>query len=361
MRAVSGPASDPIAWDDQLLRGFRFACQPNCGLCCFAEPRLSPTEVTKLTADPTPISLVQDPDGYAHLPGFPNGGSCRYLVNCRCSIRARRPPVCVRFPVHIHGGPGGWQFSVVLSCPGLSLDGFERWAGSRPPLDVPIGLDEETASARATVNSVEARILWEEARRRRSSAQRRMIREGRWIEPAELRSTLRDRTFRPNVTDLPGEELPEMGSAEELLPIFYDGRPGPVALSGHPGGWQLSELSPSGGPAGWTDVVPVPKQLPKLDGPAERLLSGYLGYWVARAAFFDHVLWQAVQLEDGETILDLAAAELKWIAATVLARAQVRARSRGRFSDALGAADIQLGISATDADLLDRPDLGARL
>ena len=147
----------------------------------------------------------------------------------------------------------------------------------------------------------------------------------------------------------------------DRLPLWYDRRASPIAFASGLGGWDLLELAPTGGVRRSWGVVPPPERLPRLRPGAARRLERYLAYWLARDALFGAVLPEMASADDDAPVSAWVERELRTIGATVLARADVRARwSRGTV-DALTEDDIYDGIRATDQDLLDRPGWGDRL
>ncbi|HTT15724.1 MAG TPA: YkgJ family cysteine cluster protein, partial [Thermoplasmata archaeon] len=105
--------------DVALVQGFSFACRPDCGLCCFASPRISPGEQHALrVVAPQATFVGRGRDRY--LSARPDGGACQFLANLRCGVHAQRPAPCREFPITVHLGER-LQASVVLSCPGLDL------------------------------------------------------------------------------------------------------------------------------------------------------------------------------------------------------------------------------------------------
>ncbi len=163
----------------------------------------------------------------------------------------------------------------------------------------------------------------------------------------------------PDDRDFPAQALPDLEAGVENLPIFFDGRSGPVALAEDLGGWRILEVAAEGGYE-TLEVVPPPTRAPRLSEGAEDLLRGYLRYVLRRDAFLAAVQFDAAEEDDG-TVLEWTDAALRELGATVLARASVRARLNGAGDRPLTAADLDAGIRATDQDALDRPSWGDRL
>jgi hypothetical protein len=157
---------------------------------------------------------------------------------------------------------------------------------------------------------------------------------------------------------LPGG-LPSVEDGLERLPMYFDGREGPVVLAQGEDGWEALELSPEGGAAS-VGLSPLPDEVPVLQGDAEQLLAGYLRYWIARDCFLAAVHQEMLARARG-TVVEAALEELRALASDVMARACVRARLRGEEGTRLDPDDIERGIRATDQDWLDRPTWGSRL
>jgi Fe-S-cluster containining protein len=348
--------SPPLVLDTTLLRGFRYACRPDCGLCCFAEPRVEPAERSRLIQlDPT-VRFIEG-DGASFLASRVDGGACQLLTEARCTVHAARPHPCREFPVHVQLGTR-LQASLVLSCPGVELAGLlgDGDRAERPP---PLGLREEIDAVKERLEPAVARRLVE-SRRRYARIVRTLTRAGRWVDEGEVRRKLGAQLPLPDADDFPVVDPPSVEEGIERLPIFFDERPGPVALAGGLGGWEVVELRPTGGVARHLGVVPPPDQPPRLEADADRLLRGYLRYFLERDLLFGYVLPRMTDREVG-TVLDHVAEELRTIGATVLSRAAVRSSIRGRSGGPLSAAELADGIRATDQDLLDVATWGDRL
>jgi Fe-S-cluster containining protein len=342
--------------DIALLAGFRFRCRPDCGLCCYATPRVEPDERERLVQIAPEASFVgRVPDRF--LAARPEGGACQFLHENRCAVHDARPHPCREFPVAVHVGTR-LQATVVLSCPGIEPEGL--LGPGTDAAEAPESLRPELTAIRERLDATTARRLGEAARRRRR-AQRALERSGRWESEEAVRDRLRHDLPRPGAREFPVEEPPEAGVGLDRLPLYFDGRRAPVAIAVALGGWELLELRESGGVARSIGVVPPPNRPPAVDDRGERLLERYLDYWLRRDALFGTVHLAMLESSDGSPVGDWVSAELRAIGATVLARADVRARSRGRSAGVLREADVWDGIQATDQDLLDRPTWGDRL
>ncbi|MCI4372375.1 MAG: YkgJ family cysteine cluster protein [Thermoplasmata archaeon] len=342
--------------DTALLRGFRYGCRPGCGLCCFAQPRADPEERRELLRI-VPTAEFVGSGGVSYLRAHADGGACGLLEDLRCSAHGVRPHPCQEFPIHVHVGTR-LQASLVLSCPGVDLDSLldsAPYAG-RPPA---VGLDSELASVERRVGPTLGRRL-QDASRRRGRIVRALEREGRWVEEEDVRRTLRSKIPTPAAVDYPVDDPPSAEDGLELLPIYFDGRPGPVALAGGMGGWEAVELRTSGGIERHLGAVPPPSSPPPLSPPAEKLLTGYLRYFLERDLLLASVLPRMSELPEG-TVTDWVEDELRSIGAIVVSRAVVRAKVAGAREGPLTASAVADGIRATDQDLMDVGTWGDRL
>jgi Fe-S-cluster containining protein len=347
----------PLPLDTTLLDGLSFACRPDCGLCCFASPRVEPAEAAAIRAARPDLSLVEiGRDRF--LAARPDGGACALLADLRCTLHDRRPGPCREFPVTVHVGER-LQATAVLSCPGL------RWTEAlvgrpvAPPASGAFGLEAELAAVRRRIGPPVRRRLEAAARRRRRIV-RSLEDDGRWEDEDDVRAALgrdlpmpRDGAFWP-------EDPPPESDGLVSLPLFFDRRAGPVAIAAGVGGWKLLELSAEGGVRAELGTYPAPDRVPELEPAGRDLLRGYLAHWLARDAFFGYAVLVAERSGSG-SLREVAARELRAIGATALARALLRARARRSGPYRLSAEDVADGIRATDQDLLDRPTWGDRL
>ncbi len=341
--------------DLELLRGLRFECRPDCGLCCYAEPRLRPPEKARLLQI-APAAEIVAYGGDEFLAARSQGGACQFLTDRRCTVHAARPAPCREFPVTVHIGRR-LQATAVLSCPGIDLGFLAGWTGARAG-GTP-GFETEVASVTARLGPSTARRQTE-ALRRRARIAHRLTAERRWVEDEAVREILRHHPARPGPEDFPVDPPPEIEEGLDRLPLFFDARPGPVALSDGLGGWNLSELRPEGGVERTLAVVPAPDRPPVVSTEGGEMLGGYLNYWLERDALFGIVHLAMTEAGDGD-VEEWVRAELRSIGATVLARADVRRRARDQAPGPLSAAEVLDGVRATDQDLLDRSSWGDRL
>ena len=342
--------------DERLLGGFSFACRPDCGLCCFASPRITNDDRRALLAiAPAAEIVARGRDRF--LAARPEGGACQFLQANRCGVHGGRPTPCRQFPIHVHVGER-LQATLVLSCPGLDLRGLAVPPAERRHRPA-IGLDDELGAVRGQIQGeTEERLV--QARRRRRRIVRRLESQGRWIPESEVRVALDSRIPLPSPRQFEVEDPPSAEDGLEQLPLFFDGRPAPVAIARSLGGWEILELRSEGGVERALGVYPPPDRPPVLSAEGERRLTDYLRYWLERDALFGTVLFEMVESDEG-TALEWVESELLRIGAITVARASVRARLRGEDGRRLAEDDIDRGIRATDQDLLDRPTWGDRL
>lgn len=340
--------------DERLLSGFSFGCLPNCGLCCFASPRVSPEEEGRLRSA-LPHLEVASSGRDRLLAARPDGGACHLLRQLSCSAHRLRPVPCREYPVTVHVGTR-LQASLVLTCPGVSLGGL-RDSGNGRAITPATGFDSELASVRARLGAEAERRLTNTTRRRRRLAAYHSH-EGRWTDEEEAREQLLRRRLVPDASEYRPQSLPSVEEGLELLPMFFDRRSGPVAISDSLGGWDLRLLSEEGGSDTLGVFVP-PTIAPGLSLEGRILLEGYLRYWLLRDAFL-----AAVQLslsDRNEPSVEQAALHDLWtIGSDVMARAAVRSKLRGGSGTPLSPEDVGFGIRATDQDWLDRPTWGER-
>lgn len=350
------PAEPGPDLDFRLLGGFRFACRPDCGLCCYAEPIVSPSERSALLRIVPEAEFVRR-GADEFLRSAPDGGACGLLAQNRCRAHAARPSPCREFPITVHLGTRA-QATLVLSCPGLDLAPLDRYRGSADT-SPPRGLDGEISAVRDRAKAGIARRV-EEGMRRRRRIVRRLSAESRWEEEEAVRERLRRSLPRPGPEEFPAEEPPDLDEGLESLPLVFAERAGPVGLARGLGGWEMVELRPEGGIAAPLGVVPPPTRPPSMSEEAERRLEGYLRYWLERDALFGYLHLAMLDSSAG-TVGEWAEAELARIGATALSRAAVLARLLPGGAGPLSAAQMEAGIRATDQDLLDRPTWGSRL
>jgi Fe-S-cluster containining protein len=346
----AGTAAPDI--DVDLLTGFGFRCRPDCGLCCYAEPRVLAAERTRLVQiAPATDFLGTGSDRFIASQG--EGGACGLLSDNRCGAHRARPHPCREFPLTVHVGDR-LQATVVLSCPGVELAVL-----GDPSRAESSGFPTELAALRERLDAPTSRRL-EASRRRRRKVQRALSDEGRWEEEDDVRLRVERSLPTPSADDFPVLDPPAAEEGLNLLPLFFDDRAAPVALAQGLGGWELLELRPQGGVARTLGVVPPPDRMPSLAPDAARLLRGYLGYWLRRDALFGTVHLEMLRSPDDRTVTESIEQELRGIGALVLARAEVRAKLRRNPVDRLTAAELADGIRATDQDLLDRDTWGDR-
>lgn len=341
--------------DTALLDGFSFRCRDDCGLCCYAEPRVRPPERAALVRIVPEAEFVELDRG-TFLASRADGGACGLLEDRRCTAHTARPAPCREFPVTTHVGTR-IQATLVFSCPGLDLGPLETWRpGGRGD---PSGLDDEVGVLRSRIDGSTTRRLAEAGRRRMRVA--RILRsDDRWIEEEDVRKELGRALPTPGPEDFPVDDPPAAEDGLDDLPLFFDGRDGPVALAADIGGWHLLELRAGGAVERTIGVLPPPTTMPSTTPGAAAVLEGYLRYWLERDLLFGTAHLAMIESDSGD-VTEWVSAELRAVGATVLARADVRARARHGERRRLTADDVRDGIRATDQDLLDRDSWGDRL
>lgn len=335
--------------DTSLLDGFRFACRPTCGLCCFASPHVPLEERAAL------LAAVPDALGAAsgdHVPARAGGGACRLLSLSRCTAHAARPAPCREFPVSVHLGPRA-QATLVLSCPGLDLTALAPARPDRSPAG-PVGLETELAAARATLDRLDPR-----AERRARRGWREAL-DALGVEDPLALAERREAAATPlnvSATALRDEGLPDEADGLENLPLFHDDRFGTVAIAGSGAEVDLLVLRESGGVDRRLATYPRLERRPALDPSASEILEGYRAHLLARDGVVGAAALRA--LEAGPPGLSAALGlEVDAVLGATLARAAWRQQLEGRSGGSLEAAAVLAGIRATDADFLDRPTIG---
>ncbi len=345
--------------DLALVQGFRFACRPDCGLCCYASPGVRADEEPGLRTA-APVALISEGPGDWRLRQQGPGGACALLAANRCRAHTVRPFPCRTFPLHVYLGARP-QVSVVLSCPGLDLERWSAEPADRPPIPPTDAFPSEREALRRRWRSPGASAGWDRARRTRSQLLERFERRPGF----EDLETLRER-FR---TEVPLPRSPEEGEALEvaeadgldLLPLYWDGPEGPVALSASPGGLELLRLRPTGGVRERLGTYSEQFAPERISEAAKARLRRYGRYLLDRDHFLDSAALEWRERRYSEPLSDTLGRCLAEALATVLTRGAARARSAGRPVDPIGPETVLEGIRATDADLLDRPALGAVL
>ncbi len=341
-----------LALDVGLLRGFRYRCRPDCGLCCFTSPAVTPDEWRGLRTLQPQLTAVRSGREVC-VAARPDGGACSLLLERRCTAHVARPAPCREFPLSVHVGER-LQATVVLSCPGVELSGLLSGALTSPP----VGFEEELAALERRLGP-DADRRRADAIRRRRKVQRLLEADGRWEDEERSRSVLGPRLSVPGPEFFPATPPPPIDGPWEELPMYFDGRAGPVALGERSDGWEAVELSATGGGTSLGVAVP-PQRPPEIDAGGRALLLSYLRYWLSRDAFFG-----ALHLELLETRAGPAQAEasrtLSEIGASAISAAHVRAQFRRGAVGPLRVDDIERGIRAVDLDWVDRATWGGRL
>jgi|SRR5579875_870280 len=340
--------------ETRLIEGFDFVCRPGCGLCCFTTPRVDDREAAQLRRALPSAPLIQLADGEVGIESRPYGGACQFLSGSRCGIRRLRPSPCRIFPLTVHLGFRA-QASVVLTCPGVSL---EPLAGRRSPPRG--GFESELEAVRARLEVDGAERL---ARYRAEFEARRAARGFPGPTEAEagaLRTRLHAWVDTLDPQTVPTGEIPPVSEGLERLPLIPSPTAGPLALGRRGPRWLLLELRAEGErPRVRTSARPPGRSLIRT-ADAERLWRGYLHYWVERDALLGIVEAAMAPSDPIEFEQGLRAA-LEEIAGEVLDRGGFLAPVLGATEGGLDVQAISLGIRATDMDLLDRPSTGERL
>jgi Fe-S-cluster containining protein len=339
--------------DADLLRGFIFACRPGCGLCCYASPAVAPTERARLIEIAPEVEL-EEADGFSTIPSRPNGGACAFLSDARCRVHAARPFPCRTFPVTVHVG-SRVQASLVLSCPGLSLEPLDGWANGTPPKAGPVGLETELLAVEEELAQSPLRRWTEEGARG----------EARWLAGRSAGESASERiraaVLAKGLSALPAaaasDDLPSAVEGWENLPLFYSVPHGPVALGRVAGGIEAYALSESGRTPRSLGAWPTaPSDVPLTSGAARRL-EGYLRYALARDQLLSSVAAERPP-SDLTAWSERVREALGGARRNVLERALLRRRLEGGEDGPLETAEIDAGIRAWDAELLDRPVAG---
>jgi Fe-S-cluster containining protein len=340
--------------DLRLAVGFGFTCRPGCGLCCFTTPRVNRWDLVGIRREVPSAPLVEWEDGSVVIASRPFGGACHFLRSTRCGIRPQRPAPCRMFPITVHLGERA-QASIVLSCPGVSLDRLVDGPGA------PAGsLASELEAVRGQLAlEGEGRMakLKEEHRRRRAARGG----EGSAEEEAErLRQRMRRWLSLVEPTSMTRTAPPPVSIGIERLPLVFSGTERPWAMATRGRRWTLLELTAEGEPPREHWATSPPDRLPSIPDEARRLWKGYLNYWIERDQLIGFVE-AGFPDADEEKLGELLPSSLEEIGSTVLSRAWLLARARGSPAQSLSLSDVADGIRASDMDLLDQLSWGEQL
>lgn len=349
---------DPDALDVTLLNGFTFGCRPDCGLCCYATPAVTPTESAALLRIEPSLNLVPTGGAFHRISDRPDGGACQLLRTQRCRAHAARPYPCRTYPLSIHVGTRA-VVSLVLSCPGVGLGPLVRIGSGTTTSAGPEGLGPELRSAEAEARRAPLGAWRAAHARAEARVWRKLARRGSKEDPRAVVAELAARPPGPAPGWSEGFSVPPADAALEELPLFFDPRFGRVAIRSGPadGTWELLALREAGGIEERIGTFAVPEGPWHLEADAGWLLAGYQRYLLAR----DHLVWSTyLELDSGaeESFEARLRDHLVDAATEVLRRASVRALATGQPSGTLGVTEVEEGIRATDAEMLDRPTLG---
>jgi Fe-S-cluster containining protein len=347
--------------DTRLVQGFRFSCQPQCGLCCYTSPRIRPVEIRLLQAQNVPVTVIGKSSRGGWIPARRAGGACECLRRSRCQIYAYRPRPCRQYPLNLFVGDRA-QALLNLSCPGINLAPLHQaWSRAQIPPAPPRGLEAEF------------QVLWDRWEEFRTRGRRRG--GGKPGGPRFRHGALNG--LRRDVVDWVRcrvhQNLPEMSDADwppegpppaserlENLPLFRDPGRGVGGLRSGPRGWEGVLFRESGGIRGLLNPSKLPSYPPALSTGADRLLQGYLHYLVER----DHTLWLLANEGfggDGTTFANALRELLGVVTTEIVGRGWFLAKSGAGSRDPLGMETVATGIRAVDSDLLDIPTRGLLL
>lgn len=342
--------------DDSLLRGFRFACLPNCGLCCYATPAVSSAERPKLIAFDPSTPFLPGENGYSRVSARPGGGACHFLSGNRCRCHSIRPFPCREFPLSVHIG-SRVQASVQLFCPGVPIEPLIKWGEGAGPTAPPVGLDDELKNVMAEHSSAPVGKWVSEGKEIEASIRRRVEKHGEWLEPDALRADLF--ASLPGIQDLEfGSEVedPDEIPLDELL-LFRDEDAGISGLRRVRNGWEVLAMNEGGGVKEIVGVYQLPSEDIELEEKTSSLLRGFLAYALGR----DQLLWSVyMELQNYEdaTPFEIASAFLLEAATQAVTIGTTHALMHGRAGHTLSFEDLGVGIRPADMLLMDQPTIG---
>lgn len=354
----------PDGADFPLLQGFRYECLPGCGMCCFTSPAVRVSEQPRLLQLDPSTPLLERGDGWSVISSRPNGGACHFLESTRCRCHRVRPATCAEFPLTAHAS-SRVQVSLVLGCPGVSLEGLDTWAdgvGSGVPA---YGLGSELSTITHEIELASAAGEIARAAQRWKLMQRRVQRRTRRAGDDDPRAALYpipDAVVPTELSVPESVEGIETAEALEQLPLAYDPTWGRLSWRPAAGGVEFLSLEEPGGVGPRREVLPVPTRSPGLNAEALRRLKGYLGYVLARDETLGTAYSAYLESDDRSVPLsELLTTELHATAVQVVRMAHLRRSLAGEGRGVLRPGDIDRGIRATDMQLLDGPTAGLRL
>jgi hypothetical protein len=225
------------------------------------------------------------------------------------------------------------------------------------PTEAPIGLNFELGFIKAECERHPLSKWLAEGSKREKALQQKMMRKGLWTSPEDLRALFLEDMPLPGEGDFPVTPPPGEEEGIEALPLFFDERLGRVALRAKDEGWEALTIRETGGVKESIGCYKPPSQPPSLDEGAEAMLRGYLSYITRR----DTLLWAIcleLQNHPEVPIIEMFDAFLHEVGGQVLTRAWLRLQMEGNPRDTLTRTDVEKGIRAADADLMDQLTLG---
>lgn len=352
--------SIPQPLELSLLNGFAFTCRPDCSLCCFASPSISPQEHRDLLQIRPAGSFLEDEGGQAtNVRSRPQGGACTYLHHRRCGVYSARPFPCREYPLSVHIGSRP-QATLVLACPGISLAPLSQWSHGGPPSAPPQGLDSEIERVLAEAVRQPLDQWLKEGHRIEDRTRSRLLRAHRWDAAEDLRARVISDLPWPSEEDFPAEDPPDTSEGWDALPLYFDEEHGPVTFLSRTEGWEAFSMREEGGPRHSLGLIPPLGAMPHLTEDARELLRGYLVYNLHR----DFLFWLAyreLEAQEEATLEEMVREILRELAVQAMARSAFRAALQGSPWQTLRPRDIEQGIRAIDNDFLDQATLGGIL
>jgi len=356
---MARPETLGVHLDLSLLRGLEFRCRPDCGLCCFARPFVTPSERLRLLQIAPETAFVPGTDSGAYIPSRPKGGACVFLREKRCNVHSARPFPCREFPLSVYLGER-IQATAIFSCPGVSFEALAAWSPGKRIGEGPSGFDEEITAARTELRTPTTQIRLRAARADVARVQGILQRQGRWVPVEEARNRIRLRIRALFAAGFPVSIGTASESDLEACPLYFDEELGVVALVSTAKDWLPVALREGGGIQRRMGAFPLRRNPPRLDAAADTLAQSYLSYMLQRDIFVAAVI-RSMNRSRGVDVECALTKSLTALGADVVSRAWLRAQIRDPSTSILTERDVRDGICATDMDALDRPVVGAVL